>query len=873
MVSQADGGSESVEAELNENPYIQQRQYNSGSWETDQSSPKESAASASVSNDKDVPVSEAAKRQNMIDTELNGMIKEMMESEDFEEEDEMEPESYEAIMRAAKEICYTRKYYDVSADKIIFFPSITKTIVNYDLFEKAEEYYFDEDDEFPTDYSMGLRSVAFERLEAEGDDDDDEGEMDDDLMERLSMAVQLTENDLDELREAVAAAEAADQEEAEQNIDKKEDSAMDVIPEAETSSEPLANSDAGETPLTHEEDGIGRLDQASDQSEAAESTTISENVSEQGTKTEEPEEKKKDTSAFVDLESGPSLDQEIEEPAVADDANPISREVEDALYYSDDSESLSDAYFHPNTSDGKKSYGSIDPYRSPGRSSYEPNQPPILEDSPVTQSSALLPSTSTYGTNRNERYKRKRRIKRMDRRLLQEEREREVTRIRGEVQSPTTYHGMPWSILFVIQLLFVFACAVFYGLTLLKPASAPLNKSRRLGQFAFIDNLMLEAEDVNGTKISQAIKNTSSNSTILHSKDMKNLQDDDYILSEKAPTAKVKDVSTKQPNKDQTQGTQLGNLSEATSANPILFRIDYRNVISIFSVSGFYACVISYLSFGVILSLARSVIPVILIFSMIFAFSWSMFGLAVFPYTTSTLCGFVGLFLTLGYSMASWNRIPFCSINLYTAMCALRDTRGILFIGIGSLVLVFLWMLIWLIALIGIFNTSNAKECQLNTVDCRTHLVMEEDRYFELAILLFSLVWTSIVIKNVVRTTIAGACGAWWFGLHEQSHGFACFNSIIWSQLAQSCSYSFGSICLGSLVEVPVQILSLLSGILCSCSARSSDQGEDATGRDDDGHRKLNSVLAWEQDNGNIFARIAHRIRCCNRWCYTYIGM
>ncbi|CAJ1966451.1 unnamed protein product [Cylindrotheca closterium] len=216
--------------------------------ESSSASPNENTASDTVSKGEAVPVSEAAKRQNMIDTELNGMIKEMMDSEDFEEEDEMEPESYEAIMKAAKEICYTRKIYDVSADKIVFFPSITKTIVNMDLFEKAEEYYYDEGDEFPMEYSMGLRNVAFEKLEAEGDGDDDEEEMDDDMMERLSMAVQLTEDDKDELQEAIAAAEAADREEAEsamdpvnevtdreeddQNTDDKKAAAIDPVTEA-----------------------------------------------------------------------------------------------------------------------------------------------------------------------------------------------------------------------------------------------------------------------------------------------------------------------------------------------------------------------------------------------------------------------------------------------------------------------------------------------------------------------------------------------------------------------------------------------------------------------------------------------------------------
>ncbi|KAL3927011.1 MAG: hypothetical protein SGBAC_013252, partial [Bacillariaceae sp.] len=884
---------------------------------------------------------------------------------------------------------------------------------------KAEKYYFEEDDEYPSDYAMGLRSIAFERLEAEqeanGDDDDDD-EMDDDMMERLSMAVQLTENDLDELAAAVAAAEAEDEEEAKQEIDEKADATMDVIPEAETSSEPVVSTDIGEVVPTPEADGhdkldqspdhsdmacggrtkpadqqgsamssvaeelaalknrsltknfaekfkdagglstpekeqsnlrnvteanraqvykkeateilnagsnaldqdlsfkrkqivqkkedmqkkeeaadtlkrfnaatlpsvqscdsteiirdkasdsfdnpssaqdnegnptgaefsrSGKLDQAPDQCDTAEGTTGMENVSEVATKTENGEEKQV-ASSSVQFESSSSLD--------------------DALYYSDDSESLSDAYFHPTTSEGKKSYGSIDQHRSP---SYEPNQPPILEDSPVTQSSPLLLPTSDYGT------KRKRGSRRTARRQHQEDREREVTRIRGEVQPPTTYHGMRWTILFVIQLLFVFACAVIYGFTLLKPASATMSGGRRLAKSGFVQNMLLETgnnDDINGTKISQAIKNTSANSTILHSKDMKNLQDDDYILSQTASKTKVNEVSTKRTN-GQTQGTHLGSLSDSTSANPKLFRIDYRNVISIFSVAGCYACVISYLAFGVILSLARSVIPVILIFSIVFAFCWSMFGLALFPHSSSTMFGFVGLFLALGYSMASWNRIPFCSINLYTAMCALRDTRGVLFIGIGSLLLVFTWLLIWLVALIGIFNTSNAEECQLNTVDCRTHLVMEGDRYLELAILLFSFVWTSTVIKNVVRATIAGACGAWWFGLHEQSHGWACFNSIIWSQLAQSCSYSFGSICFGSLVELPVQVLSLLGRIFCSCTPRSSDQGEEAMGQGFDPNNSLNSVSSWEQESTNLFARIAHLLHCCNRWCYTYIGM
>lgn len=188
--------------------------------------------------------SEAEMRQQMIDNELGRFIKEMMETEDLEEEDEIEPESLEALKKAANNICYLRKYYDVSNDKIIYFPSLVKTIINYSLFEEAEKYYYEEDDEFPMDYSIALRSVAFEQEEIDGDDDDNG--MDDDMMGRLSMSVQLTASDQDELLALMQQAELEDTEAAEEeglkivkesdeesSSDEEEDNEIAVVDDAD----------------------------------------------------------------------------------------------------------------------------------------------------------------------------------------------------------------------------------------------------------------------------------------------------------------------------------------------------------------------------------------------------------------------------------------------------------------------------------------------------------------------------------------------------------------------------------------------------------------------------------------------------------------
>ena len=129
-------------------------------------------------------MSEGEKRKIMIDTELMKIIK---DAEDNELEDDFEPEALEALKIAANKICYLKKYYNVIKDEIIYFPSVMKTILNYDLVEEAEKYYFDEEDEFPMQYSAALRSIVAETAAEEDDDDDD------DYMAKLAMDVDIGE--------------------------------------------------------------------------------------------------------------------------------------------------------------------------------------------------------------------------------------------------------------------------------------------------------------------------------------------------------------------------------------------------------------------------------------------------------------------------------------------------------------------------------------------------------------------------------------------------------------------------------------------------------------------------------------------------------
>jgi len=81
--------------------------------------------------------------------------------------------------------------------------------------------------------------------------------------------------------------------------------------------------------------------------------------------------------------------------------------------------------------------------------------------------------------------------------------------------------------------------------------------------------------------------------------------------------------------------------------------------------------------------------------------------------------------------------------------------------------------------------------------------------------LLFSLYWTSEVIKNVVHVTVSGVLATWYF----QANAYSMPQSPTLYSLKRAVTTSFGSICLGSLI---VAILKLARAIIRSMKGRAN---------------------------------------------------
>jgi hypothetical protein len=141
-------------------------------------------------------MSEKEKRDIILQQELETIIK---ATEDYcweVLEEEFDPLAIEAIRRAAQELAYRRKFYDVMNDEFRLFPTVTRLIMTNTLTDRAASYYNDqeeeeedqEEDEFPPEYSKALKTVCRDNGLVKEDDSAEN----DDYMEKLAQDIDLS---------------------------------------------------------------------------------------------------------------------------------------------------------------------------------------------------------------------------------------------------------------------------------------------------------------------------------------------------------------------------------------------------------------------------------------------------------------------------------------------------------------------------------------------------------------------------------------------------------------------------------------------------------------------------------------------------------
>ena len=235
-----------------------------------------------------------------------------------------------------------------------------------------------------------------------------------------------------------------------------------------------------------------------------------------------------------------------------------------------------------------------------------------------------------------------------------------------------------------------------------------------------------------------------------------------------------------------------------------------------------FASGLAVLSFSLMLSCSFVLIQGCLLSSVVMQFLFSLMSLVAGNLIAFLLFLFFGM-LMMCYARAVWSRIPFAAANLNTGITCIKKNLGVCVYAVVALVVAVVWSMCWMVNALAIaqhlaqnFNNDgdgdggggDDAESPTNIAQMNAGIIF---------LLLVSFYWVHQVISGVVHTTTAGIVGTWWFNPSQASK---CCSNAVTSSFFRATTYSFGSICLGSLVVAIIQAIRALVS-----QARQSDDG------------------------------------------------
>ena len=194
------------------------------------------------------------------------------------------------------------------------------------------------------------------------------------------------------------------------------------------------------------------------------------------------------------------------------------------------------------------------------------------------------------------------------------------------------------------------------------------------------------------------------------------------------------------------------------------------------------------------------------------------------------------------YAKKVKNRIPYAASNLKCSISVLQNNLGLGLVAMGSMIGLVGYLSTWLLAFIFTINLDAMRDN--NSVDND----LSPLGGFVALMFLLSFYWTHEVLRNIVRTTVSGVVGTWWFAPAEATS--FCSPGVRESAIRAS-TYSLGSIAFGSLI---VAVLQLIRNTLRNA-------------QNDRNGGILRCIAAC------ILSYIEALVEYFNKWAYVYVGL
>lgn len=163
--------------------------------------------------------------------------------------------------------------------------------------------------------------------------------------------------------------------------------------------------------------------------------------------------------------------------------------------------------------------------------------------------------------------------------------------------------------------------------------------------------------------------------------------------------------------------------------------------------------------------------------------------------------------------------VPFAAANLKTALSALGAHGGLMLLSLANGVISFVWITTWVAAFLGIdAYTRRHYPQEPCPTDASGNPLYDKEKHPDgmcdatpnvivTFLMILSFCWTLQVIRNVLHTTTAGTVGTWWVSGPNSARRTCCGWGEIINSYLRAMTYSFGSICFGSLLVAILQTL------------------------------------------------------------------
>ena len=170
----------------------------------------------------------------------------------------------------------------------------------------------------------------------------------------------------------------------------------------------------------------------------------------------------------------------------------------------------------------------------------------------------------------------------------------------------------------------------------------------------------------------------------------------------------------------------------------------YQNIVKMAYTCGAFAIIVSALALAFMMAMSRRLVYVALVLSIGVSFAWGTIGIGISPKSFVPITGIIALMLTVGYMFVVWDRIPFASANLTTALTGVRDNLGLVGVAFLFQFLALVCSIYYTFTFVGLHDAMHAGA--LKGISDNAMIVLD-------ALLLVSYYWTYQVLRVRVAPT------------------------------------------------------------------------------------------------------------------------